>query len=181
MESLRNVIDSVTTFPAGGAAAPYCCRLSENFHCWDSAGPHTSTLRPPFLAARLSRHRLLPTCRSLELPSICSHFCERQQSTSQHGAPTGGGGSCSHGSPGCVKNAPFLFPSLIRKDWGSREPQGRKVPRRPRKEPAPCQVCSSRPPLDLSCPICVCFGCLLGQAPLPAPPAPRPSPGITWH
>lgn len=58
--------------------ASYCCRLSENFHCCDRAGPHTSTLRPPLLAVRLSRHRLLPTCRNLELPSICSHFCNRE-------------------------------------------------------------------------------------------------------
>lgn len=65
----------------------YCCRFSENFHCWDRAGPHTSTLRPPVLAVRLSRHRLLPTCRSLELPSICSHFCKRQEDThSERGA-----------------------------------------------------------------------------------------------
>lgn len=65
---------------AGGRrpGASYCCRLSENFHCCDRAGPHTSTLRPPLLAVRLSRHRLLPTCRSLELPSICSHFCNRE-------------------------------------------------------------------------------------------------------
>lgn len=65
----------------------YCCRFSENFHCWDRDGPHTSTLRPPVLAMRLSRHRLLPTCRSLELPSICSHFCKTQEDThSEHGA-----------------------------------------------------------------------------------------------
>lgn len=69
---------------AGGRWAPgasYCCRLSENFHCCDRAGPHTSTLRPPLLAVRLSRHRLLPTCRSLELPSICSHFCNTEHSS----------------------------------------------------------------------------------------------------
>lgn len=86
--------DLMTCSPPGGRARAdgrphYGCRLSENFHCCDSAGPHTSTLRPPVLAARLSRHRLLPTCRSLELPSICSHFCKRQEDTFQHGCRQG--------------------------------------------------------------------------------------------
>lgn len=53
----------------------YCCRLSVNFHCCDKEGLQISTVRPPFLAFRLSRQRLLPTCLSLELLSICSHFC----------------------------------------------------------------------------------------------------------
>ncbi len=60
---------------AGIGVSSYGCRLRVNFHCWVSDGLHTSTVRPPFRALRLSRHRLLPTCRSLELLSICSHFC----------------------------------------------------------------------------------------------------------
>lgn len=83
MESLRNIINDVITglrLTVGtGRSHSYRCRLSENFHRWDGAALHTSTLRPPLLAARLSRHRLLPRCRSLELPSICSHFCKGQQ------------------------------------------------------------------------------------------------------
>lgn len=58
----------------------YCCRLSVNFHCCDKEGLQISTVRPPFLAFRLSRQRLLPTCLSLELLSICSHFCKRKYS-----------------------------------------------------------------------------------------------------
>lgn len=56
----------------------YCCRLSVNFHCCDKEGLQISTVRPPFLAFRLSRQRLLPTCLSLELLSICSHFWKRK-------------------------------------------------------------------------------------------------------
>lgn len=40
-------------------------------------GLHTSTVSPPILALRLSRQRLLPTWRSFELESICSHFWRR--------------------------------------------------------------------------------------------------------
>lgn len=58
----------------------YCCRLSVNFHCCDKEGLQISTVRPPFLAFRLSRQRLLPTCLSLELLSICSHFWKRKYS-----------------------------------------------------------------------------------------------------
>lgn len=52
----------------------YCCKLSENFHCCESDGLQTSTVSPPVLVFRLSRHKLLPTCLSFELLSICSHF-----------------------------------------------------------------------------------------------------------
>lgn len=60
---------------AGAAYAPYDCRFRVNFHCWLRLGLHTSTVSPPILALRLSRQRLLPRWRSLELDSICSHFC----------------------------------------------------------------------------------------------------------
>lgn len=56
-------------------SAPYDCKLRVNFHCWLRLGLQTSTVSPPILALRLSRQRLLPTWRSFELDSICSHFC----------------------------------------------------------------------------------------------------------
>lgn len=55
--------------------SPYDCRLRVNFHCWLRLWLQTSTVSPPILALRLSRQRLLPTWRSFELDSICSHFC----------------------------------------------------------------------------------------------------------
>lgn len=55
-------------------SSPYDCRLRVNFHCWLRLWLQTSTVSPPILALRLSRQRLLPTWRSLELDSICSHF-----------------------------------------------------------------------------------------------------------
>lgn len=54
--------------------SPYDCKLRVNFHCWLRLGLQTSTVSPPILALRLSRQRLLPTWRSFELDSICSHF-----------------------------------------------------------------------------------------------------------
>lgn len=42
-------------------SAPYDCKLRVNFHCWLRLGLQTSTVRPPILALRLSRQRLLPT------------------------------------------------------------------------------------------------------------------------
>lgn len=55
-------------------SSPYDCRLRVNFHCWLRLWLQISTVSPPILALRLSRQRLLPTWRSLELDSICSHF-----------------------------------------------------------------------------------------------------------
>lgn len=57
------------------AAPHYDCKLRVNFHCWLRLGLQTSTVSPPILALRLSKQRLLPTWRSFELDSICSHFC----------------------------------------------------------------------------------------------------------
>lgn len=56
------------------SSAPYDCKFRVNFHCWLRLGLQTSTVSPPILALRLSRQRLLPTWRSFELDSICSHF-----------------------------------------------------------------------------------------------------------
>ena len=58
----------------GVSGGPYDCRLRVNFHCWLRLGLQTSTVSPPIRALRLSRQRLLPTWRSFELDSICSHF-----------------------------------------------------------------------------------------------------------
>lgn len=54
--------------------SPYDCKLRVNFHCWLRLRLQISRVSPPILALRLSRQRLLPTWRSFELDSICSHF-----------------------------------------------------------------------------------------------------------
>lgn len=64
-------------------SAPYDCKLRVNFHCWVRLGLQTSTVSPPILALRLSRQRLLPTWRSFELDSICSHFWTTNNTMSQ--------------------------------------------------------------------------------------------------
>lgn len=158
----------VAGWPGAGRRGrlPYGCRLSENFHCCDSAGPHTSTLRPPVLAARLSRHRLLPTCRSLELPSICSHFCKRQEDTLQQGCRQGRTQRVC--SPGLL--APLKTRSLTTRDRRLQQHWDKTDVSEGQEETSALYwVCSSKPLLwrPLSCPI---------LPPLWA--SPHPSPGL---